>query len=146
MVARYSTILPSSTFAFWDRISKPVIPRKELEARISPSSTAFWKPRGDDLAGVLRQEPVNLCYLGLMGSLRKIERVKQEVIEAGHSLDGVDLHAPIGLPIGGDSPGEIAISILAEVLQAKSAEKAQREPAEQAVLEGAAPSAAPSAT
>jgi xanthine dehydrogenase accessory factor len=26
------------------------------------------------------------------------------------------LHAPIGLPIGGDSPGEIAISILAEVI------------------------------
>lgn len=97
--------------------------------------TRCWETDTAALAGVLRQAPANLCYLGLMGSRRKIERVKQEVVAAGHSLDGVELHAPIGLPIGGDSPGEIAISILAEVLQAKRAEKAPEEPAEQAVLE-----------
>jgi xanthine dehydrogenase accessory factor len=28
----------------------------------------------------------------------------------------MQLHAPIGLPLGGNSPGEIAISILAEVI------------------------------
>jgi xanthine dehydrogenase accessory factor len=29
------------------------------------------------------------------------------------------VRAPIGLPIGGDSPGEIAVSIVAELVQAR---------------------------
>jgi xanthine dehydrogenase accessory factor len=53
-----------------------------------------------------------------MGSRRKIARVREEL--AARNLDlptlGVELSAPIGLPLGGDSPGEIAISILAEVI------------------------------
>ncbi len=57
-----------------------------------------------------------------MGSVRKVERVRDDVIAAGHSLEGVDLHAPIGLPIGGDSPGEIAIAIVGEVLQERRRE------------------------
>jgi xanthine/CO dehydrogenase XdhC/CoxF family maturation factor len=65
---------------------------------------------------VLRQAPPRLCYLGLMGSRRKVERVCGELARRGVELSGVPLHAPIGLPIGGDSPGEIAISILAEVI------------------------------
>jgi xanthine/CO dehydrogenase XdhC/CoxF family maturation factor len=31
-------------------------------------------------------------------------------------LGEVELHAPIGLPIGGDTPGEIAIGVLAEII------------------------------
>jgi xanthine/CO dehydrogenase XdhC/CoxF family maturation factor len=33
-----------------------------------------------------------------------------------HDLTGVALRAPIGLPIGGDTPGEIAIGIVAEII------------------------------
>jgi xanthine dehydrogenase accessory factor len=68
---------------------------------------------------VLRQAPPGLRYLGLMGSRRKVARVRQEVESLGFDLCRVPLRAPIGLPIGGDSPGEIAISILAEVIQAR---------------------------
>jgi xanthine dehydrogenase accessory factor len=31
------------------------------------------------------------------------------------------LHAPIGLPIGGRSPGEIALSIMAQIVAARNA-------------------------
>jgi|GEM_PF-6372631 len=51
-----------------------------------------------------------------MGSRRKVARVRVELERRGAELSGVGLRAPIGLPIGGDSPGEIAISILAEVI------------------------------
>ena len=63
-----------------------------------------------------RQAPARLRYLGLMGSRRKLTRVRAELAERGVDLDGRLLHAPIGLRIGGDSPGEIAIAILAEVI------------------------------
>jgi xanthine dehydrogenase accessory factor len=78
--------------------------------------TRCWETDTAALAAVLRQTPRNLRYLGLMGSRRKIARVREEVGALGFDLSGVELHAPIGLPLGGDSPGEIAISVLAEMI------------------------------
>ncbi|HVR11449.1 MAG TPA: XdhC family protein [Thermoanaerobaculia bacterium] len=78
-----------------------------------------WETDVSALAAVLRQAPPHLCYLGLMGSRRKVARVCEELARRGFELSGVPLRAPIGLPIGGDSPGEIAISILAEVIETR---------------------------
>jgi len=83
--------------------------------------TRCWETDAAALGSILRQAPPRLRYLGLMGSRRKIERVKQVVGERGHTLNG-SLRAPIGLPIGGDSPAEIAVSILAEVIQVRNQE------------------------
>jgi xanthine dehydrogenase accessory factor len=85
--------------------------------------TRCWETDTAALAGVLRQAPARLGYLGLMGSRRKIARVRAEVEKLGLRLDRVHLHAPIGLPLGGNSPGEIAIAILAEVVQVRNAAK-----------------------
>ncbi len=90
--------------------------------------TRCWETDVSALASVLRQSPPALRYLGLMGSHRKIERVKQEVEALGHSLAEVALTAPIGLPLGGTSPGEIAIAILAEIIQQRRAEAAKVQP------------------
>ncbi|HEY7214095.1 MAG TPA: XdhC/CoxI family protein [Thermoanaerobaculia bacterium] len=78
--------------------------------------TRCWETDTTALAAVLRQVPGELRYLGLMGSRRKVARVREELESLGFDLSEVRLRAPIGLPIGGDSPGEIAISILAEVI------------------------------
>lgn len=75
-----------------------------------------WETDAAALAAVLREIPGGLRYLGLMGSRRKVARVREELAAQGFDLSNVRLRAPIGLPIGGDSPGEIAISILAEVI------------------------------
>ncbi len=75
-----------------------------------------WETDVTALAAVSRQAPRQLCYLGLMGSRRKVARVRIELARRGVELAGARLRAPIGLPIGGNSPGEIAISILAEVI------------------------------
>jgi len=78
--------------------------------------TRCWETDTAALAAVLREVPPGLRYLGLMGSRRKVARVREELAAQGFDLSEIRLHAPIGLPIGGDSPGEIAISILAEVI------------------------------
>lgn len=78
-----------------------------------------WETDRAALATLLRHAPPGLRYLGLMGSRRKIERVVAEVEAQGLALDGVALRAPIGLPLGGDTPGEIAIAILAEILETR---------------------------
>jgi xanthine dehydrogenase accessory factor len=57
------------------------------------------------------------CYVGLIGSKRKIH----DIFEALHS-QGVlheklaKVHAPIGLEIGAVTPAEIAVSIIAEII------------------------------
>lgn len=81
--------------------------------------TRCWETDVAAIATLLGRSPERLAYLGLMGSRRKIARVREELEAMGVSLDGVALHAPIGLDIGGDSPGEIAIGILAEMIRTR---------------------------
>jgi xanthine dehydrogenase accessory factor len=89
-----------------------------------------WETDAAALAAILRQRPPNLAYLGLMGSRRKIARVRRQVESEGlaAALDACGLHAPIGLPIGGDTPGEIAIAVVAEMVQVRAA-RTQASPA-----------------
>jgi xanthine dehydrogenase accessory factor len=85
-----------------------------------------WETDTAALAALLRDLPPGVRYVGLMGSRRKVARVREELAAQGFDLSDVRLRAPIGLPIGGDSPGEIAISILAEVISTRY-EKAEDE-------------------
>jgi xanthine dehydrogenase accessory factor len=57
-------------------------------------------------------------YVGLIGSKVKVRAILGRLRDAGR-LEGVDLarlHAPIGLAIGGGTHGEIAVSIVAELI------------------------------
>jgi len=59
-----------------------------------------------------------LAYLGVMGSRNKVRYLFQRLRDAGHSPEALArLHAPIGLDIGARTPAEIAVSIVAELLQ-----------------------------
>lgn len=59
-------------------------------------------------------------YLGMIGSRRRVAGMKECLLEAGFPQERLDLlHAPIGLPIGGQTPAEIALSICAEMIQLK---------------------------
>jgi xanthine dehydrogenase accessory factor len=61
------------------------------------------------------------AYIGLIGSEAKIKQFSREVKEEGLSSTLFEkIHAPIGIPIGGKNPSEIAVSILAEVIQVKN--------------------------
>jgi len=84
-----------------------------------------WETDLAALIAVLRQRPERLRYLGLMGSERKIARVRRELSERDIDFSGIDLKAPIGLPIGADTPGELAVSILAEMIDSRSAERGE---------------------
>ena len=62
------------------------------------------------------------AYIGCIGSRRKAAAVNQRLLEAGFSQEAVQrIHSPIGLPIGGETPAEIAVSIAAELIACRSA-------------------------
>jgi len=59
-------------------------------------------------------------YIGMIGSSKKVKVILANINRAGVSQDILDsVHTPIGLKTGGGSPGEIAISIMAEILAVK---------------------------
>lgn len=64
------------------------------------------------------------AYLGMIGSRRKVYRVLQRVLrrfdERGRPRPDLGrLRAPIGLDLGGRTPGEIAVSVIAELIAAR---------------------------
>lgn len=62
------------------------------------------------------------AYLGLIGSQRKIMKMREELEQELNFPSSIweELHAPVGHPIGADTPEEIAISIWAEILETRS--------------------------
>lgn len=60
-------------------------------------------------------------YVGALGSRRTNEKRQKRLRKAGLDDEQIArLHAPIGLDLGGRSTGEIAISIMAEVIQVRN--------------------------
>ena len=60
-------------------------------------------------------------YVGCIGSRHKVAATRQKLAELGFTPADMDrVHSPIGLPIGGETPEEIAISIAAEMIAHRS--------------------------
>lgn len=60
-------------------------------------------------------------YLGMIGSKKKVATAFELLRQDGFSeAEIADIHAPIGLNIGAVTPAEIAVSILAEIIQIKN--------------------------
>ena len=73
-----------------------------------------------DLAALRRFVNEKVAYLGLLGSLGKITKLKDILKKDGVAADKIEkVHAPIGIDIGATTPEEIAVSILAEVIKEK---------------------------
>lgn len=61
------------------------------------------------------------AYIGVIGSRRKVTIIRQHLLKDGYDKEGVDkVYAPIGLDIGAETPEEIALSILSEVMKVKA--------------------------
>lgn len=60
-------------------------------------------------------------YFGMIGSRNKVAIAKRLLMQEGFSEEQLDsVYAPIGLPIGGQLPEEIAVSIVAQIVQVKN--------------------------
>jgi xanthine dehydrogenase accessory factor len=74
-----------------------------------------------DLLEVALTSPAG--YVGAMGSRTTTAKRRDELERRG--IDHARLHAPIGLDVGATTPGETAVSILAEVLATRSGRLAE---------------------
>jgi len=128
VLAGFDTVIvdPRTAFASPERFPgatlltewpQDVLPRLGLD-RFTAVATLTHVPDIDDpaLAAALQAQ---CFYVGALGSRKSHAKRLDRMRGAGFSdTDLALIHAPIGLAIGARSPGEIAVSILAEVVAA----------------------------
>ena len=116
---------------------------KELDKYIAPYENAYYVilTRGHigdaDCLRRLLHRPYE--YLGMIGSKNKVRITRENLLKEGYTLEKLDeVHAPIGIPLGGQLPEEIAVSIMAEIIKVKNQHYSAYcdEKVETAVLEG----------
>ncbi len=96
-------------------------PDKALPKLLPDSMTAIvtlsHDPKIDDPALKAALDS-NAFYIGALGSQRTHSKRIDRLTEAGLTSALHRIHAPVGLDLGGRSPAEIAVSIIAEMIRA----------------------------
>lgn len=109
-----------------DEIIAEEIEKALAHLEITPSTYIIVVTRGhlkdeEVLASVVRS---NAAYIGMIGSREKNATVFQHLGEQGISARELKkVHAPIGMDIGAQTPEEIAVSIIAEIIQVRRKKK-----------------------
>ena len=70
------------------------------------------------LAGVIHKD---VSYIGMIGSSKKIKALFEKLSGKGVTMEQLEaVYTPIGLDLGGETPEEIALSIMSEILMIKN--------------------------
>ena len=82
--------------------------------------------RGHEYDELIIEQAVktNAKYIGLMGSKRRVRITFERILSRGTARELLEkVHAPIGLDIDADTPEEIAVSIMAEMIKVRRERK-----------------------
>ncbi len=89
---------------------------------INDSSYIVVVTRGHLYDGIVLEQAVESKsrYIGMIGSKNKIRTLYQSLIEKGITQETLSrVHAPIGIDINSETPEEIAVSIVAELIKVR---------------------------
>jgi len=97
------------------------VPMKEIPEHfaITPWTYIVLTTRGAlvDIDGLPSLLDTPAAYIGVIGSRRRWETTRQKLVDAGLDEEKLDrVFSPVGLELNAETPEEIAVSILAEVL------------------------------
>lgn len=66
-------------------------------------------------------------YIGMIGSKRKIKIITDSIRKKGYDDTVIEsIHTPIGIPINAETPQEIAVSIVAELIKVKNSTQTEQ--------------------
>ena len=106
-----------------ERVIQSSFPEGVQYVEESPSSYAFIMTPGhlsdeETLRALLSKK---LPYIGMVASKRKSAEILARLKKAGFTAEQIEkVHSPVGIPIKSRSPAEIAISIVAEIIQLRN--------------------------
>lgn len=106
-------------------------PDEALVGRLHPNTAVVvltHDPKLDDPA-LMVALPSAARYVGALGSKKTHAERVVRLRDAGLTAADIDrLHAPIGLSIGGRTPGEIALSIMAQIVAVRNGKHTETRP------------------
>ena len=94
------------------------------DARLNERSHVLLVTRGHKydyacLVRALRVDP-SPAYIGMIGSRRRVRATYVQLLDEGFDREQLDrIHAPVGLDIGAETPEEIAVSVVAELVKVR---------------------------
>jgi xanthine dehydrogenase accessory factor len=91
--------------------------------KITPQTYLILTTRGmsTDVAGLPALLDTPAAYIGIIGSRRRWTATIKELIGKGCPKEKLaNIHSPIGLEINAETPEEIAVSIMAEIIMLRS--------------------------
>jgi len=111
------SLFPPSTQLFYaDAFSAAI---DKLEIRPDNFVLIATNNKDREALDTLIEQPI--AWLGLLASRRKVQVFLRQLRENGVAEEHIArLHAPVGFNIGAETPNEIAVSVLAEILQVKN--------------------------
>jgi xanthine dehydrogenase accessory factor len=90
-----------------------------MPLEITPSTYIVLATWGWDEPALKQIANSSAAFIGLVASSRKAIIIFRELIKEGISADALArIRVPVGLDLGGEAPGEIALAIMAELLMA----------------------------
>ncbi|MDO7853332.1 XdhC family protein [Hymenobacter convexus] len=128
-----------------------IVPVRELETR-TPDAGAYHVLLSHnyayDLAALQILLPTAVPYIGLLGPRAKAGRLlsEEELNLSEAEIPGImqnRLHSPIGLGLGGETPEEIALAIIAEIQAVKNKRQPQHLRDTKAAIHNDSPKAGP---
>jgi xanthine dehydrogenase accessory factor len=115
-----SNFANKSRFPEADRIIVGEIDETIVGLPIGPATHIVLVTRGHqmDQAALLKVIDSRAAYIGMIGSKRRVGAVFTYLRENGIAQELIDrVYAPIGIEIGAETPDEIAVSIMAEIIK-----------------------------
>jgi xanthine dehydrogenase accessory factor len=114
-----STFANRTRFPEADRVIAGDIEKTVADLRVGPHTYLVLVTRGHtlDQAALMRVIDRPAAYIGMIGSKRRVRAVFDHLRRMGVPEASIrKVCAPIGLRIGAETPAEIAVSILAEIV------------------------------
>ena len=96
------------------------------QLEISSNSYILIITRGHLHDKIVLQHALSTCasYIGMIGSTRKRNTIYKALMDEGFSKDDLQkVYSPIGLDINAETPEEIAVSIVGELIKKRAPEK-----------------------
>ncbi len=95
--------------------------RQKAGARHAALVMTYMHKKDFEAAAALSAHPFR--YFGIIGSRKKALGLKKSLMEKGVPADVVErIRTPVGVPVGAQTPAEIAVSIVAELIAIRAGE------------------------
>jgi xanthine/CO dehydrogenase XdhC/CoxF family maturation factor len=99
-------------------LDAPIRPGIEIEALVTSSTPVLVATHNylDDLAILRGLIPTATPYIGILGSRDRVARLLEDASDVGSEMAKSRIHGPAGLDVGAETPEEIALSVISEIM------------------------------